>query len=92
MRYLILISLVLLAGCGEHDEVDFDLTCRTVSCPSADDTSTFQSGNNKSFSCVWHCADYKDSSRVYVDLTFWSWNGGCWELDHEYVSSGICNH
>lgn len=76
--------------------VDYEITCDMeamktgVVCHGPDDRSTFASGNDKSITCVWHCANFKGQEDIYVSLTFWAWDGGCYEPDSEYVSSGIC--
>ena len=91
MRAIILVCAALalaLAAC--HESVEYDLTCNTVHCTTADDTSTYTSGSDRAHTCVWHCAEYQGAQGVYVSLTFWSWGGGCWVLEDEYVSDGIC--
>ncbi len=90
MRAIALLALTTWAlGCG-GTPVEYDLSCQSVRCDNADDTSNFQSGNSRAFTCTWDCADYNGDDRVYVSLTFWSWDGGCWQLETAYVSSGIC--
>lgn len=66
----------------------YTLSCDNVKCPSATDRSTYSSGDNDSVTCTWHCAKYKGKKR-YVSLTFWAWDGGCYELDSEYKNSCI---
>ncbi len=94
IRTVILLFAVFffLAACGADGEmktVKYNLSCERVSCPNADDVSVFESGSSKSYSCIWTCAKYKGNSRVYVNLTFWSWDGKCWELDSDYTAGGI---
>ena len=82
----------MLSACFEAEPVDYTLSCSNVTCPNATDTSNFNSGGSYNFTCTWYCHEYGGFDAAYVSLSFWSWDGGCWELDSEYVDpSGICN-
>ena len=70
--------------------VEYTISCTNVSCPGATDRSTYSSGNDSAITCTWNCADYGDSHLSYVSLDFWSWDGACYELESEFVDSGIC--
>ncbi len=104
-KYLVCFA-VLLSGCGGGDtgsgggsdvrakEVIFTLDPQTgVSCPNADDATTFQSGDFNSVDCTWFCANYKGRSNVYVSLDFQNSfsTDFLWVLDGEFISDGICN-
>ncbi len=91
------LALSCLCGCPGYSSdgtpnVSYSVSCGDVSCPGADDRSTYTSGNNSAITCVWDCADYDGQYGVYVSLDFWAWDGGCYELESEYVSSGICDY
>jgi len=87
-KLLLLIVTLALAGCGT--DVSYTMTCDVVDCDNPTDTTDFQSGNDQAFTCTWNCACYQGNCSKYVSLTFWSWDGGCWALEEEYVSNGIC--
>lgn len=55
------------------------------------DSSEFISGTDHNFDLIWCCADYQGQQDVYVDLSFWSWDNGPWQLENEYVAEGICD-
>ena len=102
-KYLIALSLALLAGCGEGGtstnndtvvkDVMFSVNPDTgPSCPNADDSSSFESDDYRSITCTWRCANYKGQSRVYVSIDFVASNSTNqkWGVDNEFISSGIC--
>jgi len=71
IRVVLVLSIALsVASCDFDNPVEYELSCSNIDCPNADDTSSFSSGNDRAFSCIWHCADWKGDSGVYVDLTF----------------------
>jgi hypothetical protein len=87
---LITIAVSLVHGCDLFgEEVEYDLSCETVSCPNADDTSNYSGVYTNFYSCTWHCASYEGNDSAYVSLSFSS-DGGCWRLVSEYIASGIC--
>lgn len=93
MSYLKILSILLLLSLlsfGCVVEPEYTLECNSVRCHNADDTSNFQSGDDLAYTCTWHCVDYDGQSNVYVSMTFWSWDGGCWQLDSVYVDDGVC--
>jgi len=88
---MVLVSLLGGPACDAFDnEVNYTLSGSDLECPNADDTSYFSSGSYASFTCTWLCATYKGDGCQYVSLTFVN-QGSRWQLDSEYVSSGICN-
>ncbi len=58
-----------------------------------DDYSHFESDDYESKTYIWHCANYKGQTEVYVSLDFDNNNDGtdCLKLGTEYISSGICD-
>lgn len=96
MNYQRWTTLLALAGCEAFEEdaidVEYERTCETVQCFNTTDTFDYSSLGDRAFTCRWHCADYRGNSSSYVELTFWSWDGGCWELETEFIASGICGY
>ena len=90
-KFLMVISLMVLGvGCGSGDPIVPKVSCNSVSCPEADDVSRYTSGNDRNITCVWHCVNYEGQDGVYVSLSYWAWDGGCYQLEDEFVSDGIC--
>lgn len=103
MRVLTVVCVLLaLCSCGDWPpesesepappmfEVSCDTETTAVICNGEDNVSKYASGDDSSVTCTWHCVDYDGQSDVYVSLTFWRWDGGCYALEGEHVSGGIC--
>lgn len=88
--FLVLAVALMLSACG-HGNADYSVSCHSVTCDGNDDRSDFSVGNDTSITCTWYCVDYEGCGGCYVSKTWWSWDGGCYELDDTYVSDGICD-
>lgn len=105
MKRAVLVALMVsLAGCGgdsssggggggiEKNVVYTLHPTNGPSCTNADDFDRFTGRTYTSVDCRWLCANYKGQKRRYVSLDFQRRNqpGATWQLDNEYISTGIC--
>jgi len=104
MKNKILITLCLVlplfVGCdsggsdgdgGGITKVEYSVDCQKgPSCNNVSDISQYTGSRYTSINCKWYCGSYNGQKGVYVSLTFDTSNG-CWELDREYISTGICD-
>lgn len=101
MKWLILIFVLIIAGCGgsdsgpiNHSVVNYQLDQNgcLIQCNNISDSFSFTSGSYYSFDCTWHCAQYGNNDNVYVNLSFDNGNSGssCLKLSSEFISDGIC--
>lgn len=79
----IILNIVLVMACGEDIiEVEYTLTCESVTCDNADNVYEYTVDSCERYTCRWQDASYKGNEGTVI-IYFRSCNGGCWKLIDE---------
>lgn len=99
--FIILLCSLGLAACGggssggggQSDVVSFEVDpVAGPQCFGATETSSYEGTFTTFVDCTWFCADYKNRTDAYVDISFAREQepGATWSKDSEFISDGIC--
>jgi len=106
MKYLLLISVLLLSACSEDGDsinghggsgdpytrraVGYDLNANPPTCYRPSNYQERKNGSSHIITCEWYCALDNTYNDQYVMLEFML-NGGRWVENRKVVSGGRCN-
>jgi hypothetical protein len=93
--------LAVVTGCdsGGSDDDDGGIVPVSYSrqcvdepvCHNVSDKQTYITGSYKRVRCSWNCSSYNGQEGVHVVLHFVKPNDGCWQIDEESITSGVCD-